>query len=350
MLPDEPIGKAGPPSLAAGGAATSPAAPRHEPAAAPPPAVEPSAKPAPHQTAPPASSAAGHSDGPAPIPAATQEADASESPSITEPSAEPSAEPGEARRRERSRRAKQPNGTAPHEPAQMLDLCELPETYGRDEVGILTKDPQWYFVYWEVTKSGEATAREQLGPSGDKARLVLRLFTTLVGGHPAGPGAGAATRESRELRDVPLPHPHGRKYLEAPRPGAMVRAAVGLLSVEGYFAPIAHSALVRMPLQQAAPQTSVEWLHVLPPRSQGHKRERIVAVPPAVQHEERALPVHEGGPAALGGEVPAAASPERETPAGSSPAPGAPDQKPTEPGDSASPPPPPLGHGSGGLG
>ena len=306
---------------------------------APSSTAEPSAERAANQTAPPDDSAAELSDGLDPTGAASLEADAPESPATAEPS--------EARRRERARRAKQQNGTAPNEPSQMLDLCELPETYGRDEVGILTKDPQWYFVYWEVTKSGEATAREQLGPSGEGARLVLRLFTTLMGGPPAGTGAGATTRESRELRDVPLPHPHGRKYLEAPRPGAMVRAAVGMLSVEGYFAPIAHSALVRMPLQQAAPQTSVEWLHVLPPRSQGHKRERIVAVPPTVQHEERSLPVHEGGPAAPVGEAPAAASPEHETAPGSSPAPGGPGQ-PAELGEGAATP--PLGHGSGGLG
>lgn len=323
VLPEEPTGRAGPP------------------AATPRSAAEPSDELAPNQTVPPAP---GLSAGSAPSTSAPQDADASEFPSTAEAS--------EAKRpeRERTRRAKQPNGTAPNEPAQMLDLCELPETYGRDEVGILTKDPQWYFVYWEVTKSGEATAREQLGPSGEAARLVLRLFTTLLGGPPAGTGAGATTRESRELRDVPLPHPHGRKYLEAPRPGAMVRAAVGMLSVEGYFAPIAHSALVRMPLQQAAPQASVEWLHVLPPRSQGHKRERIVAVPPAVQHEERALPVLEGGPVATVGEVPAAAPPEREIAPSSSPAPGA--GAPGEPGEPAASAmePPPLGHGSGGLG
>jgi hypothetical protein len=184
------------------------------------------------------------------------------------------------RKAERARRSRAPG--QPAEPSQMLDLGELPETYGKDEVGILTKDPFWYFVYWEVTATGEAAAREQLGPSGESARLVLRLFITLPA--PAGANPG---RESRELRDVVLPQHHGRKYLEAPRPGASVRAAVGLLSGEGYFAPIAHSALVRMPPQQPAAQTSIEWLHVLPVRNEGHKRERIVSAAPSAPPEER---------------------------------------------------------------
>ncbi len=250
--------------------------------------------------------------------------------------------------RERPRRAKPASGGSAHEPAQMLDLCELPETYGKDEVGILTKDPQWYFVYWEVTGGGEATAREQLGPSGAGARLVLRLFTTLTTA-PAGAAAGHAGRETRELRDVPLPHHHGRKYLEAPRPGALVRAAVGLLSVEGYFAPIAHSALVRMPPQQAAAQTSVEWLHVLPPRSQGHKRERIVAVAPPVPHEEQARPANPQSPASHEAEQAAQFPPAEPTPPGSEPtiASSEPAQLRTE---TEAPQALPLGNGSGGLG
>jgi hypothetical protein len=193
--------------------------------------------------------------------------------------------------RARPRRSRAP---APPEPAQMLDLGELPETYGKDEVGILTKDPVWYFVYWEVTEAGEVTAREQLGLSGEEARLMLRLFITLPAGPAHGTGGGqghSSGRETRELRDVALPQRHGRKYLEAPRPGALVRAAVGLLSSEGYFAPIAHSALVRMPPQQPAAQASIEWLHVLPVRSDGQKRERIVATPPSAPHQEPPLPI-----------------------------------------------------------
>lgn len=278
-------------------------------------------------------------NGQRPASAAAAPTDHDEAPQREEASEAPRAD------RERPRRSKLANGRTPHEPAQMLDLCELPETYGKDEVAILTKDPQWYFVYWEVTEGGEASAREQLGPSGAGARLVLRLFTTLTG--PGGPGQGAG-RETRELRDVPLPQHHGRKYLEAPRPGALVRAAVGMLSVEGYFAPIAHSALVRMPPQQAAAQTSVEWLHVLPPRSQGHKRERIIAVPPPAPHEEQPRPVRPTSPASIEAEGAAHFPVPEAPPPGSSPAAGASAAVPHAAAETAGAP--PLGNGSGGLG
>ena len=81
------------------------------------------------------------------------------------------------------------------EPRRPPDLGGLPETYGKDEVELLCKDPHWCFIYWEVTDGAMASAREHLGTSGEQAKLLLRVFITvaLTGG-----------REQRELRDVPL--------------------------------------------------------------------------------------------------------------------------------------------------
>jgi hypothetical protein len=44
---------------------------------------------------------------------------------------------------------------------------DLPETYGRDEVEILSKDPHWYFIYWEVT---DADSRKRSGSSDLRKR------------------------------------------------------------------------------------------------------------------------------------------------------------------------------------
>lgn len=157
----------------------------------------------------------------------------------------------------------------------------LPETYGVDEVGVLCKDPWWYFVYWEVTEPGLDAARQQLGASADPARLVLRILSS------AGERRG---RDAREIRDIPVDMAarHGRKYLEAPRHSSAFRVAIGLLSPEGLFAPIAHSPSVRMPPQQPSSETSIEWLHVLPARSDGKQRERIVSA--SQPHRERIAP------------------------------------------------------------
>jgi hypothetical protein len=170
----------------------------------------------------------------------------------------------------------------PHhgEPMWMLDLEELPETYGLDECEVLYKDPFWVFAYWEVTDHGLAAARAQLGPSATSARLVLRLFTTVQSGESV----------ERQIHDLDLTWNHGRRYFQAPKPGAHLRIAVGLLSPEGYFAPIAHSSLQRVPYAEPGPEGPVEWMEVLPGRSRGREREPLVIVRRDHAHSERAWP------------------------------------------------------------
>ena len=172
----------------------------------------------------------------------------------------------------------QPQPPTVSEPIGMLDFEELPESYGVDECEVLYKDPFWVFAYWEVTEGGLAAARAQLGLSADGARLVLRLFTTV----PKPEGV------DRQLHDVELPSHHGRRYLQAPRPGAHLRVAVGLLSREGYFAPIAHSSLVRVPPAEPQPGP-VEWMEVVPARTRGRVREPIVIVRRGAEHAERGV-------------------------------------------------------------
>lgn len=176
-----------------------------------------------------------------------------------------------------------PSPSSSGEPLFMLDLEELPETYGVDECEVLYKDPFWVFAYWEITENGLAAARAQLGPSASSARLVMRLFTTVAtqGG------------VERHIQDADLSWNHGRRYLQAPKPGAHLRIAVGLLSQEGYFAPIAHSSLVRVPSPEPGPEGPVEWMEVVPNRSR--EREPLVIVRRGQDHEERGAPSGDRG-------------------------------------------------------
>jgi hypothetical protein len=177
----------------------------------------------------------------------------------------------------------------------MIDFEELPETYGVDECELVAKDPQHVFAWWEVTDAGLDGARAQLGQSAGSAKLVLRLFTTVpVNGHV-----------EREIHDVALQWNHGRRYLQAPRAGAHLRIAVGLLSTEGYFAPIAHSSLVRVPPTEPQPGP-VEWMEVVPAR-RGRGREPLVIVRRSGDHDERGVRLPGGG--VVGGSSPGPGGP-----------------------------------------
>ena len=164
------------------------------------------------------------------------------------------------------------------EPMFMLDIEELPETYGLNECEVLYKDPFWVFAYWEVTDEGLSSARAQLGPSAGESRLVMRLFTTVAGGNGV----------ERQIHDIDLSWNHGRRYLQSPKPGAHLRIAVGLLSREGYFAPIAHSSLVRVPSPEPT-EGPVEWMEVIAGKSRGKEKEALVIVRRGQQHVERGV-------------------------------------------------------------
>jgi hypothetical protein len=161
--------------------------------------------------------------------------------------------------------------TPPSEPFGMLDLEETPERYDLDEVAVLPRDPFTLFAYWEVTERGRAAARSTLGEDG---RLVLRVYSV-----SSQPREGVVS----ETADHDLGWDYGRFYVKAPRPGAHVSAAVGLLGRNGKFAPIAHAPHVRVPQAEPGPEGPVEWMEVAPARSRGRRRER----PEIVSHAGR---------------------------------------------------------------
>jgi hypothetical protein len=169
---------------------------------------------------------------------------------------------------------------APGEPFGMLDFEELPDGYGVDECELIARDPFHLFAYWEVTDGGLDLARSHLGDEAGSARLVLRVFTIT---------AGVAARDTR---DHALDGNRGRRYLPTPRPGAQVRAAVGLVASSGLFAPIAHSSTVRVPHVEPAPPSAVTWMEVEPASGRVRERQppRIIRGPGAEGHAERALP------------------------------------------------------------
>jgi uncharacterized protein DUF4912 len=147
---------------------------------------------------------------------------------------------------------------APAEPFGMLDLEEPPDVYGIDEVTVLARDPYTLFVYWEVTGAGRAAARAAL--DGEDGSLILRLV------------AAGGTEEPAQV-DHPLDWDYGRRYLGAPRSGAWVTAAVGLVAAGGRFAPIAHAGRIKVPWADPGPEGPTEWMEVAPARSRGAERE-----------------------------------------------------------------------------
>lgn len=178
----------------------------------------------------------------------------------------------------------------PHEPAQMLDLAELPDAYGIDVADLRARDPYWLLAHWEITPGRIAEGHRLVGQD---ARLVLRLYPAL---EPHAP----------PIDDVVLPTARGRWFLRAPAPGLSVRGQVGLRARDGRFVGLCDTPAARVPHAEPASMHDPVWMRVAPPDlrvrgAAGRPAERVPApvlidrvlypyVPPV---EEPAPPIRE---------------------------------------------------------
>jgi len=204
-----------------------------------------------------------------------------------------------------------PSPPRPSEPIGMLDLEEPPDTYGLDECELLFKDPHYVFVYWEVTERGLSAARRDLGDEGRESRLVVRLFAQ----HDRGDRG-----TERESRDHFVDWNNGRRYFPSPRPGARVRAAIGLVTPSGLFAPIAHSSQIHVPPAEPASTLATDWLEVTPARTRGLSAEPIGRPSRGSGTGERVVPLGQGGSARAPAYLERGGASERIRPPGSPPA------------------------------
>ena len=57
------------------------------------------------------------------------------------------------------------------------DYKSLPESYGNTEAALLPRDPNWMFIYWEITDNSKANIAKEHGHDVfEKARHVLRVY------------------------------------------------------------------------------------------------------------------------------------------------------------------------------
>lgn len=126
------------------------------------------------------------------------------------------------------------------------DFAELPHAYGIDECEIAWRTPHTLFAWWELTEAGLERARTE-HPVCQHGRRVLRLFIK----HPRS--------GDREHRDFAIEWNEGRQHLPCNIAGATVRVAIGLVSDEGLFVPLAHSSVVRLPPSGPDQEEASRW-------------------------------------------------------------------------------------------
>jgi hypothetical protein len=113
----------------------------------------------------------------------------------------------------------------------------FPETYGRNRLRLLIKDPQWLFAHWDVDPGVFSGLRAEMG---ERAAALSRLTLKVT---DAEHGGGAVIHLPEEARSW---------YVRADRARRAYRAELGVTLPSGEYRVLATSNTVRTPAGTAS--------------------------------------------------------------------------------------------------
>ncbi len=134
------------------------------------------------------------------------------------------------------------------------DYKSLPESYGNTEAALLPRDPNWMFIYWEITDNSKALiAREHGHDVFEKARHVIRVYDV-----------SANDGKDPKYFDIPVMIGARSWYINVQAGGRAYCCEVGLVMPDGRFIGIVKTNTVNLPAGRVSDVTDEKWMSVSP--------------------------------------------------------------------------------------
>jgi hypothetical protein len=131
----------------------------------------------------------------------------------------------------------------------------LPEGYGDNRLVILSRDPFWFFAYWEITHERAEQIRVAHGrDSWDKAALILRVYDL---GESSQTPIDAATHFDVDVNKFARQH-----YVQVSISGHVYLADLGLRWPDGKFVSLFRSNVIRQPAGRISEEVDSQWMSV----------------------------------------------------------------------------------------
>ena len=125
----------------------------------------------------------------------------------------------------------------------------LPGGYGTTEAILLPRDPNWMFIYWEITGNSRKEACRVHGADiFQKGRQVIRV-------HKAAANAG-------EYFDIPVMHDAKNWYINVQESGGSYYCEIGLALPDGAFISLVKTNTVNLPAGHVSAVTDEKWMAV----------------------------------------------------------------------------------------
>jgi len=127
----------------------------------------------------------------------------------------------------------------------------LPAGYGTTEAVLLPRDPNWMFIYWEITENSRKEVCRVHGTDiFQKGRHVIRV-------HQASTTGG-----SGKYFDVPIVHDAKNWYINVQESGGAYYCEVGLALPDGAFISLVKTNTVNLPAGHVSDITDEKWMAV----------------------------------------------------------------------------------------
>ncbi|HCC48969.1 MAG TPA: hypothetical protein DEQ38_12755 [Elusimicrobia bacterium] len=130
----------------------------------------------------------------------------------------------------------------------------LPEGYGATEAALLPRDPNWMFIYWEITENSRTNLTRAHGADiFQKGRQVIRVYDM------SGVTDGGAPSK---YFDIPVMLEAKSWYVNVQEAGRAYCCEVGLVMPDGTFIGIVKTNTVNLPGGRVSDVTDEKWMAV----------------------------------------------------------------------------------------
>jgi len=131
---------------------------------------------------------------------------------------------------------------------------DIPWGYGESRVTSMARDPDWLYVYWEITDDAIADARKRLGPASQDAWCCLRIYDTS--------GRVFDGTNAVSYFDIAIDRTSRDWFVHVGKPQSSCHVEIGVKSRQGDFQAMARSGRTDFARKRPVQDLSVEWLTV----------------------------------------------------------------------------------------
>lgn len=123
---------------------------------------------------------------------------------------------------------------------------EFPTSYGKNQVNLLVRDPDWLYAYWEITATVQSEFSKQLGDAWGTSKPMLRVYDITDG-------------TQKIYYDIRIQDYADHWYIHVGKPNHTFFVDLGRVLPDGKFYCIARSNWVTTPSNRISSVIDPNW-------------------------------------------------------------------------------------------